>query len=392
MQSWCRTQPPTGSSHIRAKQKTSQETQRSLQKFLPNVIYTDNSLNLAKPVKIFPGIIVRQHHTDRKQMGLLKEQCAEWKKAPLLYCCNQVWMKIGGRIPWNVIPICETFRISCLMGKHPIWETFWETIWRTYYSFWFTCWVLPYLCERPVKNLSIWKESLTWSVPWIRSVRGENSEGWHIGSRHWGVGNDGRIRNLLEKTQCKGSNISQRKWKIHFSSRRWTNQTFWRRSGTENTHLDTGAPTSRRKSKGFSWRIRRVSSTTSRFTSGCRWSDKWLLVHVRKLHIPPSRCTQSQTLLAERRIIPYSTEVRWRFQNYTHEFGCQAGETHRWLLEYRWIKRFVWFLDRFHSIYSIRWETSRRIYVIRWETDKTASDIQARIFVARTLDEIGKKC
>ena len=36
-----------------------------------------NSWNLAKLVKIFPGIIVRQHHTDQKQMGLLKEQCAE---------------------------------------------------------------------------------------------------------------------------------------------------------------------------------------------------------------------------------------------------------------------------------------------------------------------------
>ena len=33
--------------------------------------------NLAKLVKIFPGIIVRQHLTDQKQMGLLKEQCAE---------------------------------------------------------------------------------------------------------------------------------------------------------------------------------------------------------------------------------------------------------------------------------------------------------------------------
>ena len=33
--------------------------------------------NLAKPVKIFPGIIVRQHHTDQKQRGLPKEQCAE---------------------------------------------------------------------------------------------------------------------------------------------------------------------------------------------------------------------------------------------------------------------------------------------------------------------------
>ena len=61
--------------------KTSQETQRSLQKFLepdrkPKVIYTDN-WNSAKLVKISPGIIARLHHTDQKQMGLLKEQCAE---------------------------------------------------------------------------------------------------------------------------------------------------------------------------------------------------------------------------------------------------------------------------------------------------------------------------
>ena len=26
-------------------------------------------------------------------------------------------MKIGGQIPWNAVPICETFKISCLMGK-----------------------------------------------------------------------------------------------------------------------------------------------------------------------------------------------------------------------------------------------------------------------------------
>ena len=33
--------------------------------------------NLAKLVKIFLGIIVRRHHTDQKQMGLLTQQCAE---------------------------------------------------------------------------------------------------------------------------------------------------------------------------------------------------------------------------------------------------------------------------------------------------------------------------
>ena len=64
------------------KTKTSLETQRSLQKFMEPIGSLKSFTltirwNLAKPVKIFPGIIVRRHHTDQKQMGLLKEQCAE---------------------------------------------------------------------------------------------------------------------------------------------------------------------------------------------------------------------------------------------------------------------------------------------------------------------------
>ena len=56
-----------------------------------------------------------------------------------------------------------------------------------------------------------------------------------------------------------------------FSNRRRTNQTPWRRSRPENIHLDAAATNSRRKSPCFSWRINRVSSsTTSRLVSGCR--------------------------------------------------------------------------------------------------------------------------
>ena len=58
------------------------KTQRSFQKFLEpdgnlKVIYTDNSLNSAKLVKIFPRIIARRHHTDQRLMVLQKEQCTE---------------------------------------------------------------------------------------------------------------------------------------------------------------------------------------------------------------------------------------------------------------------------------------------------------------------------
>ena len=74
--------------------------------------------NLASLVKNYPGNIVRQRHTDQNLMGLPEEQCAEWKKGHMPYCCNQVWTKNGGRIPWNVTAICETFKISCLMVRH----------------------------------------------------------------------------------------------------------------------------------------------------------------------------------------------------------------------------------------------------------------------------------
>ena len=106
-----------------SKTKTSQETQRSLQKFLePNrklkVIFTDNSLEFGKDCEDLSWNHLRQHHTDRKQMGLLREQCAESRKGHLQYCCNQVWVMNCGRIPGNVTAICETFKISCVMGRH----------------------------------------------------------------------------------------------------------------------------------------------------------------------------------------------------------------------------------------------------------------------------------
>ena len=53
---------------------------------------------------------------------------------------------------------------------------------------------------------------------------GGNLEGWRTDRRPWGVGNDGRIGNLLKKTQCERGDISQTR-RIDFSNRRWTNQT-----------------------------------------------------------------------------------------------------------------------------------------------------------------------
>ena len=47
---------------------------------------------------------------------------------------------------------------------------------------------------------------------------------------------------------------------------------------------------------------------------------------------------------------------------------------------------------KFHSIYSIGRETSGRTYVVWVGTDKTAVDTHTTSFMARTLDQNGKKC
>ena len=78
--------------------------------------------------------------------------------------------------------------------------------------------------------------------------------------------------------------------------------------------------------------------------------------------------------------------IHWRNQNYPYEFGCQAREAHWWLLE----SRLVWSLDRFHTIYSTRQKSSRRIYVVRGEIDEKTAYIQARSSMARALENNGK--
>ena len=118
LQSWCRTWPPNGHNHTHVKQKllrkhkgackSSWSQIGNLKSFTLTILW-----NLAKPVKIFPGIIVRRQHTDQKHMGL-----TELRKGHLRFCCNQVWTKNGRRIPWNVTAICEAFKISGLMGRH----------------------------------------------------------------------------------------------------------------------------------------------------------------------------------------------------------------------------------------------------------------------------------
>ena len=154
------------------KTKTSQETQMSLQKFLepnrkPKVINTDNSLEFVKDCEDLSW----NHWTStphRSETNGIAERAVrrvkEGTSAVLLQ--SEVWMKIGGRILWNAKPICETFKISCLMGKLHTRDVLGNHFKDR--SFRLVHWLSITLFLRK-----------TWIVPWIRSVRGVNLEGWH---------------------------------------------------------------------------------------------------------------------------------------------------------------------------------------------------------------------
>ena len=83
-------------------------------------------------------------------------------------------MKVGGQIPWNVIPICENVTDLSSDGKTPYERRYGQLFIGPIIAFGSLVEYHPCHCEGPIKNPSIWKESLTWIVPRIRSVRGAN--------------------------------------------------------------------------------------------------------------------------------------------------------------------------------------------------------------------------
>ena len=162
--------------------KTSQETQKSWQKFLeperkPKVIYTDNSLEFGKACEDLSW----NHCTstpDRSETNDIAERAVrrvkEGTSAVLLQSgLNESW--------WADSMECYTYlrNVTDLLsdGKTPYERRFGQPFKGPIIPFGSLVEYYPITAKRPVANPSIWKESFTWIVPRIRSVRGENLEG-----------------------------------------------------------------------------------------------------------------------------------------------------------------------------------------------------------------------
>ena len=229
-------------------------------------------------------------------------------------------MKVGGQILWNVTPICETSQIYYLRWRRPYERRSGPPFKGSIFPFGSLVEYHPITAKDQSRIHQFGKKVLPGLFLGYALYAGEFGKVtyWLQTLRSW---RRWTHRKSTRKDSMQKSDISQT-MRIYFPIADGTNEDTRRRSGTENIHLGTASTNSRRGSHWLSWRFRRVSSTISRLTSRCRWSYARFLVHVGKLHLPPSRFTQSQIVHAERRIIPYSTNIFWCYQNYSYEFGC----------------------------------------------------------------------
>ena len=99
------------------KPKTSQETETSLQKFLvptrkPSHLHW-HSFEFGKACEDLSWNHWKSTPHRSESNGIAERAVRRVKEGRLR--CR---MRNGGQIPWNAGVICETFKISCLMGKH----------------------------------------------------------------------------------------------------------------------------------------------------------------------------------------------------------------------------------------------------------------------------------
>ena len=269
------------------KNKTSQETQRSVQKFLeperkPKVIYTDNSMEFGKACEYrsWNHCTSTPHRSETNGIAeRTVRRVKEGTSAVLLQSSlNENW--------WADSMESYTYlrNVTVLLsdGKTPYERRFGNPFYGPIIPFGSLGEYHPTTAKDQSRIHQFGKKALPGLFFGYALYEGRIWKG------------DVLVADLEELETMDASEIRSKKDSMRkrwyfpkenlFSNRRWKNQTSLRRSRPENIQLETAATYSRRKSPWFFWRIRKVSSTTSRLVSGCQWSDEWFLVHVRILH------------------------------------------------------------------------------------------------------------
>ena len=235
-------------------------------------------------------------------------------------------MLVGGQIPWNVTPIRETSQTYCLMGRRPMKGRSGQLFWRTNSPFGSLVEYHPITAKVQSRIHQIGKKVLPGLFLGYALHAGGLWKGDVLIADFEELETNGRIGKSTQKDSMRKRWYFQKQGEIYFSNRRWTNQNTWKRSGTENIHLDTAETQFKeRVICRLSWRIRRASSTTSWLLPVAGEAINDFFVHVEKLHIPPSTLNHESKLYSPREeSFPFPLKYIDVSKNYSYKFGMSS--------------------------------------------------------------------
>ena len=297
------------------KNKTSQETQRSLQKFLeperkPKVIYTDNSLEFGKALW---RSLLESLHVYTTPIGD-KWDC--WKSSAQskgrYLCCivaiRSEW-KLVGRFYGMSYLSAKRHRLIYLMRKTPYERSFGKPLKGPIIPFGSLVEYHPITAKDQSRIHQFGKKVLPGLFLGYALYAGRNLEGWRTGCRPWGVGRRWTHRKSTNKRlNAKEVIFPKEKGEFIFPIADGRIKTL---GGDQELRTSTLIRERPIRGEGHVDFLGESEGSLpqphdSLPDAGEAINDFWSMSG--RLHIPPSRRTPSQTLLAERGIIPYSTK------------------------------------------------------------------------------------
>ena len=316
--------------------KTSQETEKSLQKFLeptkkPKVIYTDISLEFGKSCED-SSWNHRSSTPHRSETNGIAERAVRRIKegtsaVPLQSGLDEKW--------WadSVECCCSLRNVQDLLadGKTSCERGFGEPFKGPIIPFGSMIKYHPISAEDQSRLHQFGKKVLPGIFLACALIAEENLEIFWLQV----------LRNYKSWTHQKLSSKNQRKRRIdttkgrriQIHQSRWYSKSVREILQIPRTHSKAG--TNRREwrcQRRTSRRIGRVSTDRNE-----RWhrSPKRLLIHFRWLHLSSSSRTLSSTPCAARRNIHHSTEIHWCNQVHSYKSECGARKAYRWSLACR---------------------------------------------------------
>ena len=322
--------------------------------------------NLASIVRNYPGIIVRQHHTDQKQMEDCRKSSAQSERRDIcFFCCNQVWTMNGGRISRNVTAICEIFRISCLVGRHPMKggsechltdQSFRLEHWSKYH---------PFSAKDPSRMHQFGKKVLPGLFLGYALYAVVNLE-----RRHYVVADIEELEEMdaseLHARRLNAQEVlidAAKKWKLHIPSRRWNSQNL-----LEEIDVWNHPPSGIREQTLFKKTQRGMEA-------------KNVLNYYRRFH---RHHVESQTVHAERRIISHSVIDVTRATHTSLDVLLEQNIDDYWNVDGE--REVIRCVDRLHKIHFIWRKATWRQNIVRGEIYEETNNLKTRQCMARNVE------